>query len=369
MVGLYTKALKIHLDQATEAEAEAEWWGDIERSKLNVAWYLLQSVSFLFSPPERNLIPAWILATPIRLYRAIDAVVTAVGSRNQRLTRSSFTPSSLTRLFLKSPFQPNALTTACFPHLSKSPLSATASLYPPHVASVSGTRLSEKVIHTFSYYLNLIVNHITYPLSLTLHECRSSRRHLEKIRNQRAEILGQLSQMRNNLSLILTHPECRLSGMTQFLPGIQRFIEILDQRTAVDVVSVYPSFLEALVHVSNDTIPKLHRSHRQMLKAERLLRPKRLFLVWPKIVLFPPLVFYLCRSLYASRANLEDVARDALETLKGFVRGWLLEPLRDVLMTIRSGSDDETGMLVHKEGVLADLEVSFPKLNESNFVM
>jgi len=42
-----------------------------------------------------------------------------------------------------------------------------------------------------------------------------------------------------------------------------------------------------------------------------------------------------------------------------------LEPLRDVLMTIRSGSDDETGMLVHKEGVLADLEVSFSKLNES----
>jgi len=75
-------------------------------------------------------------------------------------------------------------------------------------------------------------------------------------------------------------------------------------------------------------------------------------------VLFPPLVLYACRSLYASRASLEDIAREALETLKGFVRGWLLEPLRDVLMTIRSGSDDGTGMLVHKEGVLADLEVS-----------
>lgn len=337
MVGLYTKALKIYLDQATEAEAEAEWWGDIERSKLNVAWYLLQT-------------------TPIRLYRAIDAVVTAVGSRNQRPTLSNFTPSSLTRLLLKSPFQPNALTTACFPHLSKSPLSVTASLYPPQVASGPRIGLSQKVIYTFSYYLNLIANYITYPLSLTLHECRFSRRHLEKIRNQRAEILGQLSQMRNNLSAILTHPECRFSGMTQFLPEVQRFVEILDQKTAVDVVSGYPSFLEALVYVSNDTLPKLNRSHRQMLKAERLLRPKRWILIWPEIVLFPPLVFYLCRSLYASRANLEDVARDALETLKGFVRGWLLEPLRDVLMTIRSGSDDETGMLVHKEGVLADLE-------------
>jgi len=58
MVGLYTRALKIYLDQATEAEAEAEWWGDIERSKLNVAWYLLQSVPSFFSPTERELILA-----------------------------------------------------------------------------------------------------------------------------------------------------------------------------------------------------------------------------------------------------------------------------------------------------------------------
>jgi len=60
IVGLYTKALKIYLDQATKAEAEAEWWGDVEHSKLNVAWYLLQSVPSFFSPTKRKLIPAQI---------------------------------------------------------------------------------------------------------------------------------------------------------------------------------------------------------------------------------------------------------------------------------------------------------------------
>ena len=308
--------------------------------------------------PEYKVIPARILAIPARLCRALDAVVAAAGTRNRRMSLSSFTPSSLARLFLTSPFQPNALTTACFPRLSVSPLSVTASLYSLPVASTSGTRLSEKVTYTLSYYLNLIVSYITYPLSLTLHECRSNRRELENIRNQRAGILGQLSQMRNNLSSIFTNPECEHPGITQFFPKVQRFVEILNQKAAVEVVSAYPSLVEALVHVSNDTLPELDRSHRRMLKANRLLRPRRWILIWPKIVLFPPLVLYACRSLYASRASLEDIAREALETLKGFVRGWLLEPLRDVLMTIRSGSDDGTGMLVHKEGVLADLEVS-----------
>lgn len=45
-VGLYAEAIDVYLTQATEVEAEAEWWRDIERSRLNTAWYLLQSMFF-----------------------------------------------------------------------------------------------------------------------------------------------------------------------------------------------------------------------------------------------------------------------------------------------------------------------------------
>lgn len=45
-VGLYAEAMDIYLTQATQVEAEAEWWRDIERSRLNVAWYLLQSILY-----------------------------------------------------------------------------------------------------------------------------------------------------------------------------------------------------------------------------------------------------------------------------------------------------------------------------------
>lgn len=293
----------------------------------------------------------------------IETVVAAVRSQNLPLNLSTFTPSSLARLFptsLTSPFRPSVLTTAFFPHLSKTSLTVTAFLHHPPIAFSPGISFTEKITRTLSYYFTLITNCITYPLSLTRQECRSNRRELENIRNERAEILGQLSQMRNTLSEILTNPEYSYSGTTQFLPKIQRFVEILDQKAAVDADMNYASPIQALAHLSHETLPTLVQSHKRMLRANGLMRPSTLVLVWPKIVLLPPLALLACRSLYASRASLEEVAKDAIETLKGFVRGWLLEPLRDVLKTVRSGSGDEEGVLVRREGVLADLDVSMP---------
>jgi nuclear-control-of-ATPase protein 2 len=158
---------------------------------------------------------------------------------------------------------------------------------------------------------------------------------------------------------ILSDPSYKYSGITHFLPKIQRFVENLDQKAAVDVDTVYPSPIQALAHLSLETIPELKNSHRQMLETNGLLRPRTLVLVWPKIVLLPPLLLYVCKSLYASRASLEEVVKDAVETVEGFFQGWLLEPLRDVFKTVRTGSaDDGVGVLVRKEGVLADLDVS-----------
>jgi hypothetical protein len=63
-VGLYADALKIYLRQATEVEAEAEWWGEVERSRLNTAWYLLQSSYSLRIIVQ---MPAHIIFQPHRL--------------------------------------------------------------------------------------------------------------------------------------------------------------------------------------------------------------------------------------------------------------------------------------------------------------
>jgi nuclear control of ATPase protein 2 len=43
IVAVYVAALRTYLAEATEAESEAEWWYNIERSRKNLAWYFLQS--------------------------------------------------------------------------------------------------------------------------------------------------------------------------------------------------------------------------------------------------------------------------------------------------------------------------------------
>ena len=43
LVNLYAHALDSHLSQAMQAEAEADWWKDVERSRASAFFYLVQS--------------------------------------------------------------------------------------------------------------------------------------------------------------------------------------------------------------------------------------------------------------------------------------------------------------------------------------
>jgi nuclear-control-of-ATPase protein 2 len=62
-VALYSAGLETYLTQATEAEAEAEWWADVEGSRANVALYLLQSM-LLISAIFFGVAQSYIFSTP-----------------------------------------------------------------------------------------------------------------------------------------------------------------------------------------------------------------------------------------------------------------------------------------------------------------
>jgi len=55
VLGVYADALNAYLDQATEAEREAEWWDNVERSRYELAWYLLQSKEFSIQRSPSNV--------------------------------------------------------------------------------------------------------------------------------------------------------------------------------------------------------------------------------------------------------------------------------------------------------------------------
>jgi nuclear-control-of-ATPase protein 2 len=74
------------------------------------------------------------------------------------------------------------------------------------------------------------------------------------------------------------------------------------------------------------------------------------------LILSPFVILYGYKYIYASRASVLGTATDAWITVRGFWQGWLVDPLKDVLRTVKIGG--EGGVIVQKEALAADLAVS-----------
>jgi nuclear-control-of-ATPase protein 2 len=121
------------------------------------------------------------------------------------------------------------------------------------------------------------------------------------------------------------------------------------------LVSTHQIILGNIQTIANDTLQTHVMQHKNYLQSHNLDRPSRLTLIWPRLLIVPPLSVYFLRAAYRSRASLAEIVYDALETLEGFFRDWLLEPVKGIIRTIRAGSEE--GVIVTKEGVAADLDV------------
>lgn len=347
MVGVYAEALNTFLAEATQAESEAEWWDNVERSHSNLAWYLLQSESTAHSDHSYFLYTT--TALPERILELSRTILRALHEQKIPVQISAFSPASLRRLFPSTNdiFRPNALTIALFPHLRKQQHILSLS------SSVSSRRLSTsgQSSSVLSQWSSTLFSIITLPIELTRQECLTKRKELEKLRDERAEVLGMLSEMRSSFAtLIAEQPES--SFKTE---AYSPLIDVLQQNLGHNSFSGPP--ITALQNVAFQILPAHRRTTNAFLAGNRLLRPSRVTLVWPKLLLFPPIFLYGCKLAYASRGSLYEMAGDAWSTLHGFWTGWLLEPLKEVIKTVRTGSDD--GVIVQKEALAADLAVSF----------
>ncbi|KAG6377078.1 ATP synthase regulation protein NCA2-domain-containing protein [Boletus reticuloceps] len=307
--GLYANALDLYLDQASAAQDDAEWWAEVEQSNRLAALYLLQTL------PKRVL-------NLLRVLRSSD------GS----LHLSTFRLSSLNDVFSTvGRLQPNPFVSILFPHLKGNPSGTLTRIHP--VFYVDPQSSASTILPIFRDAIKRLVNGFTFalyfPLRLSRDECRLKRQEHEKIRNDSAEVLGKLIGMRPALVRALAIKRDSLS--TKGAPGPDFLVE----------------FVAALVLVTRK------KEHASYLDDRDLRRPSRLTLMWPRLLLLPPLTLYCVKTLYASRATLTDLAVDTLETIHNFVTGWLLEPLREVFRTIRAGGEE--GVIVRRSAVSADL--------------
>ncbi|KIJ64535.1 hypothetical protein HYDPIDRAFT_28474 [Hydnomerulius pinastri MD-312] len=333
--GLYASALDLFLDEASAAQNDAEWWTEVEQSNQSAALYLLQTL------PKRLL-----------------KVLQVLRSRDGALHLSTFHPSSIRDLFSnKSPLQPNAFMATLFPHLAVRP-SLTLTRPPSGRIPYGDTRRSALTIikvlrNSAQRLIHCVTMAIYFPLRLSRDECRLKRQEHDKIRNERAEVLGKLIGMRPDLTRALSAKPRDSSAQgvpsADFLAG---FAIALGSATSVevqrqDVLSHFTELYKAIFITHKE-------AHASFLDAHDLRRPSRLTLMWPRLLLLPPLTLYTIKTVYASRATLADLAQDAVETAQNFVKDWLLEPLWGVFKTIRAGGEE--GVIVRREAVSADLD-------------
>jgi nuclear control of ATPase protein 2 len=361
VLGLYADALHTYLDQATEAEREAEWWDNIERSRYELAWYLLQSKIFRCSP---FISAEPIIALPVRLLDVFRTVASALQEHNIPVTLSSFKPTSIRQVLPTSvdSLHHNALTKAMFPHLHQYPFTSFS------VVPVRGTqpqsRMKQGLTHLWDELLrwhNTILLAITLPIELARQECRLKRQELERIRDERAEVLGSLSDMRLSLQDNFYADAKRSHEHDTTDLGIERYSPLIDtlQRKLdgkSSQLGIRPGSIDRLLDLSTKVLPGHRTKNLTIFAEEKLERPSSLVLAWPKLVLGPPLLLYGFKLLYTSRTSLQEIAKDARNTLLGLWQGWLVDPLKDVLRTVRTGG--EGSIIVQKEAVAADLAVS-----------
>ena len=200
---------------------------------------------------------------------------------------------------------------------------------------------------------------VTLPIELARQECRLKRQELERIRDERAEALGSLSEMRLSLQDNFDTDRERACNATDL--GIERYSPLIDTlQRKLDgkptLLGLRPGSVERLLDLSIKVLPDHRRKNLITLTECKLKRPSNLVLAWPKLVLGPPLLLFGVKLLYTSRSSLQGVAKDGWSTLLGLWEGWFINPLKDVLRTVRAGG--EGGIIVQKEAFAADLAVS-----------
>ncbi len=202
---------------------------------------------------------------------------------------------------------------------------------------------------------------MTLPLELARQECKYNRKTLERIRDERARCLGELVEQRPWLGQLI-HGTLKIDPSLRFT----RLFDTINQTLSPQWETPDGELPFAAIAQLTNNLPAATANHAQFLRAQNLLRPSALTRIWPSLLVLPPLSLYIYTNRTAWTSAIVDMAHDAKETCLGFLKGWLVEPLIDVLNTVRAGGRGE--MLVHESGVVADLEVRSVFFSESQII-
>lgn len=94
---------------------------------------------------------------------------------------------------------------------------------------------------------------------------------------------------------------------------------------------------QTLLPLLQERLPSLINTLRDPLKVHG--RPSRLTRLWIPLLMLPPLVRYTSGKALENQAWIRSQLQNAGETVRGWVVGWVWEPLMDVTKTLRTGGE------------------------------
>ncbi|KAM0792493.1 hypothetical protein ACM66B_005165 [Microbotryomycetes sp. NB124-2] len=362
-VSSYGAILDELLSEASQLGTEDDYWARTESDRWRTSLYLLQTT------PSRTL--SLTFTTVSRLRQLTNAAIHA----------NAETPSFLSFSTYKRALPPSALMTAVFPHLDASAEPDEDELSTRNSADeaadsgplLTATRLTSRrkpAKPRSLFFLTLS------PLALTRQEIAHKRAEIRATRQDLATRVGELTLNSANTSDIESSPnESRhtlsslLATATSDLPDVAELqaatwstIRHLSQAIATEGapstlgVSAPASVHDMARHLSvllTETLPAHRAATTEAV--EPLHRPPFLTRAWPYLLSIPLGGLVLGRTIYNNRDTIIRWFVEAGDTVKSFLVDWVVEPVKDILQTVRGG--DGAGMtLMGRESLKSDLE-------------
>ena len=239
------------------------------------------------------------------------AFVNSLRHRHIPITFSTFRLENIRRLF-PTTGHPSELLIAAFPHLTTRHRFFSTSLF-----------------------------------ALSRDECRSKRKQLEALRDDRALRVGLLASASHDLEHIMS--------TTHSTTQLNHHIGLIESALNIDPRPSSFSNSRALDFTLIDELQASKEIHGREISALR--RPSRWVQIWPRFLLIPPATYLFVRFAYGSRSTIKQHAEEAWETTRVFWESWVLQPLHNILATVRTRGDEGV-RVISKDALRADMEVS-----------
>lgn len=388
VVATYAVALETLLQDASKLEDETWYWTDIEESTQKTLSYLIQTLPVRLLNVGREVLELAANTATSTLKSTID---TSTSSKVRKVDMD--TVRAALRSILDTP---NLVTSMLFPYafrvergINLDAILAERDEQKRQVATLrtqldansqAGDNLSVISKTTKKQRVKALRSTLQTltPTYLVRHEARCKRRGLVNERNRLAEALGRLALQHEALAdqaqelgasstdstpsnhIVLGHLNAKLKVLvesfaeSQKKPDTKAEQDLSDVKIDMNASLTADSTLSTLRLLLKEGFEEQEKRTEKVLSPTVFGQPSAFVQQWPKLVFYPVGLLLLARYLSNNWNGIEAKMKEAQETARSFLIGWVWEPCVALLDTIRHGN--EGSVIMSRASLASDLQ-------------